>query len=168
MRMINGKVCDTYKEACSELGLFTDDEEWYFCILEACQTCTYIPRICELFVVILNDCVIANGKKLWEKYKKEMSEDILRKLQNDKNIYADIQTEAENRALYDIQLRLEHLNKSLAEFDISNPPVPVQAICVNKLIQKARDYDHKKCGEIAQSNYNNMNVEQKAAFDLYT
>ena len=35
LRTVNGEVCDTFKEACTRLGMLQDDDEWHQVLTEA-------------------------------------------------------------------------------------------------------------------------------------
>ena len=50
-KLENGKVCETYKEVCRELGLLKDDLEWQR-VLEESAVTKLCPQIRELFVII--------------------------------------------------------------------------------------------------------------------
>ena len=47
----NGKICESFKEVCRDLGLLKDDREWYQ-VLEESSGTKLCPQIRELFVVI--------------------------------------------------------------------------------------------------------------------
>ena len=52
----NGRVCESYKEVCLQLGLLHDNQEWER-ILESAAVTQMFPQICELFVIILIFCM---------------------------------------------------------------------------------------------------------------
>ena len=60
-RLDNGKICETFKEVCSELGLLRDDLEWQRVLEESAAT-KLSPQICELFIVILMFCQPSNPR----------------------------------------------------------------------------------------------------------
>ena len=79
LKTINGVVCETYREACDRLGLLESDAHWDSSLAEAAAS--QLPhRIRHLFAILLTTCAVSNSLQLWEKYQKDMSEDILRTL----------------------------------------------------------------------------------------
>ena len=59
---IDDKVCDSYQEVCRELGLLSDDQEWFRVLTHAAST-KFCPQIRALYVIILMFCQPANPKK---------------------------------------------------------------------------------------------------------
>lgn len=88
LRMVNGTVYNTFKEACDALGLLKDDKQWDVAMSE--NAVFAMPRqLRELFVHILSNNQVADPMKLWEKHWQSMSEDILyskRKMTNNINL----------------------------------------------------------------------------------
>ncbi|XP_024877995.1 uncharacterized protein LOC112458538, partial [Temnothorax curvispinosus] len=66
------------RAACLALGLIEDDEEWYRAMNEA-KVWMMPRRLRNLFVRILIHCQPVYPKKLWDKFKKDMSEDYIRR-----------------------------------------------------------------------------------------
>lgn len=76
LKIINGQICESYREACQKRGLLEDDNHWDNTMNDA--KLTEIPaKIRFLFIILLSNCEISNPKNLWEKYKFCMAEDIL-------------------------------------------------------------------------------------------
>jgi len=76
LRTVNSIECPTFKEACLQLGYMKDDNESSTCLEEACNISTG-SQMRDLFVLILLNCTPSNPRKLWDDYKKFMTEDIL-------------------------------------------------------------------------------------------
>ncbi|XP_024873836.1 uncharacterized protein LOC112455867, partial [Temnothorax curvispinosus] len=66
------------RAACLALGLIEDDEEWYRAMNEA-KVWMMPRRLRNLFVRILIHCQPVYPKKLWDEFKKDMSEDYIRR-----------------------------------------------------------------------------------------
>ncbi|XP_024876803.1 uncharacterized protein LOC112457801, partial [Temnothorax curvispinosus] len=66
------------RAACLALGLIEDDEEWYRAMNEA-KVWMMPRRLRNLFVQILIHCQPVYPKKLWGEFKKDMSEDYIRR-----------------------------------------------------------------------------------------
>lgn len=76
LRTVNGKVYNTFKEACDALGLLKDDRQWHVALEE--NAISAMPRqLRELFVHILTNNTVADPLRLWTEHWKIMSEDIL-------------------------------------------------------------------------------------------
>ena len=74
----NGRVCETYKEVCRELGFLKDDLEWERVLEESAFT-KLCPQIRELFVVILTFCQPANPRALFDTFWSTWTDDFKRK-----------------------------------------------------------------------------------------
>jgi len=79
LKTVNGVVCESYREACDRLGRLESDAHWDSALAEAAAS--QLPhRIRHLLAILLTTCAVSNPLQLWEKYEKDMSEDILRTL----------------------------------------------------------------------------------------
>ncbi|CAI6376451.1 unnamed protein product [Macrosiphum euphorbiae] len=76
LRTVNGRVFNTYQDACRELQLLEDDNHWDLTLADAALTSTP-NNIRQLFAIILTTCYPSQAQTLWEKYKNCMTEDIL-------------------------------------------------------------------------------------------
>ena len=85
---MNGKLCQTFQEACKEYGLLDDDNEWHQ-VLQQCSTCGLAPQIRQLFVHIMVNCRVTDLKKLWNDHSVHMTDDIVlmrRKISGNPNL----------------------------------------------------------------------------------
>ncbi|KYN21838.1 ATP-dependent DNA helicase PIF1, partial [Trachymyrmex cornetzi] len=78
LRTVNNEVHQTFTAACLALGLIEDDNEWYRAMNEA-KVWMMPRRLRNLFVRILIHCQPVYPKKLWDEFKRDMSEDYLRR-----------------------------------------------------------------------------------------
>ncbi|XP_063980943.1 uncharacterized protein LOC135164482 [Diachasmimorpha longicaudata] len=76
LRTVNGRVFNTFQDACRELQLLEDDNHWDLTLADAVLTSTP-NNIRQLFAIILTTCYPSQAQTLWEKYKNWMTEDIL-------------------------------------------------------------------------------------------
>ena len=79
LRTANGKVHKTFREACLELGLLENDNQWDLALSEA-TFLSHPIQIRNLFAIILTTCSPSNPMDLWNKHKENMAEDILNKV----------------------------------------------------------------------------------------
>ncbi|GFQ97130.1 uncharacterized protein TNCT_140451, partial [Trichonephila clavata] len=68
LRTVNGRVFNTYQDACRELQLLEDDNHWDLTLADAALTSTP-NNIRQLFAIILTTCYPSQAQTLWEKYK---------------------------------------------------------------------------------------------------
>ena len=74
---VGGVVFNTFREACSQLGLLQDDIEWRNMLTEA--VATWMPKqIRQLFSIILTFCEPDDPLNLWNAFKDFMMEDYIR------------------------------------------------------------------------------------------
>lgn len=164
LKIVNGQECATYREACEVLGLLENDNHWEETMIEAVQ-CRSPTKIRELFATLISTCGVSNPQQLWEKYKNDMAEDILKGLQmthpdityND-FIYNEALTKIENKTM-------EIIGKKLSEFGMTSPQRSEES--VNDI---ARELDYN--ATILQQQVNDMVPqllpEQKTVFDEVT
>ena len=74
----SGRVCETYKEVCSELGLLNDDREWHNILDEAAVT-QMCPQIRQLFVIILMFCMPSDPVSLFLEFWHTWTDDFSRR-----------------------------------------------------------------------------------------
>ncbi|KYN18631.1 ATP-dependent DNA helicase PIF1, partial [Trachymyrmex cornetzi] len=78
LRTVNNEIHQTFTAACLTLGLVEDDNEWYRAMNEA-KVWMMPRRFRNLFVRILIHCQPVYPKKLWDEFKRDMSEDYIRR-----------------------------------------------------------------------------------------
>nr|XP_043638366.1 uncharacterized protein LOC122609384 [Erigeron canadensis] len=76
IKTVNGKKCQTFQEACYELGLLEDDNEYIQCIQEASESASgHFLR--TMFVMLLMSGSLTQPAAVWNTTWKLLSEDIL-------------------------------------------------------------------------------------------
>ena len=117
-RIDNGRVCETYKEVCRELGLLKDDIEWQR-VLEESAVTKLCPQIRELFVVILMFCQPANPRELFDEFWMTWTDDFEQKSR--RQLITLDENQLRTMLLLDLEMRLQSFEKSLAEFGLPQP-----------------------------------------------
>lgn len=84
LRTIDGVECQTYREACQKLYLLENDQNWEITLMDA-SVSSHPQQIRTLFAIILTTCSPSNPKDLWEKFKEDMSDDILHRIRTVSN-----------------------------------------------------------------------------------
>ena len=109
LRTVDGITVDTFREACSLLGLLQDDAEWHHTMEEAATF--QMPRqLRQLFSVILIYCDPSDPLKLWDTFKEAMMEDFIhRRMQV---------SDAEQAVLAHIDRVISQHGKSLTTFNL--------------------------------------------------
>ena len=141
LRMVEGRLCDTFKEAAQLQGLAVDDREWRECMLEAATH--KMPRqLRDLFALMLiqpdHDRPL-HPEELWDEFKSSMSEDFARKIVSDHAGTAPEAAErvAENKALLYLQRLLRDNGKTLAHFNLPRPTEEDVQAATNTMIADA-------------------------------
>ena len=99
LRTVNGIVCPTFRAACQELNLLENDTHWDTTIAEAIISASP-SQIRTLFAIIILACFPSNPRDLWNKYKDNMSEDILYRIRiSSRNPDFEMNQEMHNQAL---------------------------------------------------------------------
>ena len=114
----DGRVCKTYQEVCSKLGLLADDKEWQM-VLEEATNVGMCSQIRELFVIILMFCQPENPRELFDKFADEWVDDFGRKAMS-RGVEIEME-QLRTMLLLDLEMRLQSFEKSLQDFGL---PVP--------------------------------------------
>jgi len=129
-------MCETYREACDRLGLLESDAHWDSALAEA--VASQLPhRVRHLFAILLTMCAVSNPLQLWDKYQKDMSEDILHTLRiQHPGLSLDFSENICNRALQLLEdMRLSMSGKSLQLLGLPSPTreLPTNQLCAEIL-----------------------------------
>lgn len=76
LKTINDHQYHTFKDACKQLGLLNDDNEWHE-VLEERAKCKFPNQIQELFVHIIVNYEVTHLRDLWNRHWKHMVDDLL-------------------------------------------------------------------------------------------
>jgi hypothetical protein len=79
LRIFEGTLHPTFKDACIARGLLEDDSEWCQCLRGARHMATGY-QLRHLFVTILHDCTPTDPRALWEKFADHICDDLARQL----------------------------------------------------------------------------------------
>nr|XP_012567255.2 ATP-dependent DNA helicase RRM3-like isoform X1 [Cicer arietinum]XP_027186627.1 ATP-dependent DNA helicase RRM3-like isoform X1 [Cicer arietinum]XP_027186628.1 ATP-dependent DNA helicase RRM3-like isoform X1 [Cicer arietinum]XP_027186629.1 ATP-dependent DNA helicase RRM3-like isoform X1 [Cicer arietinum] len=168
IKIVNGFVHLTYKDACYALGLLDDDKEFDDCIKEAAAWGTGI-QLRQLFSTILLNCTVINPGLLWESNSKLLSEDILyrqHRLLNFPDLHLS-DDQLKNYALSEIQKHLRKVDKSLEYYKgMAIPNSNVIEELNNRLITEELNYDMLKMHEEYSQLLHGLNLDQKAIHDF--
>ncbi|XP_060801784.1 uncharacterized protein LOC132902069 [Amyelois transitella] len=154
----------TFREACEARGLLENNNHWDITMEEAVQ-CRSASKVRELFAILIATCGLSNPQRLWEKYKNDMADDILHRLQiqNPNVSYNDL---IYNEALTMIEDQLINITgKNLSDFGMSRPQRIGEVS--NELIREL-DYDTDSLMQQITDALPLLNPEQKLVFDTVT
>lgn len=88
LRMVDGIVYDTFKEACGALGLLHNDKQWHDALAE--NSHSSMPfQLRAMFVNILVYCSVSDPLAIWNAHWESLSDDIVynrRKISENKNL----------------------------------------------------------------------------------
>ncbi|GFV59955.1 ATP-dependent DNA helicase [Trichonephila clavipes] len=161
LRTVNGRVFNTYQDACRELQLLEDDNHWDLTLADAALTSTQ-NNIRQLFAIILTTCYPSQAQTLWEKYKNCMTEDILHRIrQTNQSQNIDYTPEMYNEALVLIEdLCVLISNLPLNHYGMPSPNRPATDL-VNTDLQRENQYDHGSLATIIMNSEPLLTAEQK-------
>lgn len=166
LRIVEGELCSTYRQACQKLGLLEDDQHWDTALSEA-STVSMPYQMRLLFAIILTTCAPSDPKFLWEKYRFSLSEDYLlqwRRAANDPNFQmSDIIYE---KALIDIENTcLSIINKTLDQLGLASPSRGDVDI-IDTDIARETNYNREELFRFVETNEPLMTEDQKIAFEI--
>ena len=114
----DGRVLETFKQVCLELGLLTDDQEWRRALEEAAVT-NMCPQIREMFVIILMFCFPSEPATLFDEFWDTWFDDFQLKSQR-RGIHLS-EDQLKTMVLLDLEQRLSSFERSLEYFHLPTP-----------------------------------------------
>ena len=145
MKLSNGRICETFKEVCNELGLLSNDTEWQK-VLEDSALTKMCPEIRELFVIILLFCLPTNPLTLFDDFWATWYDDFQHKASR-RGVLLD-ETQLKTLVLLDLEMRLLSFEKRLTDFGL---PTPTS--------EEINQVDHVMCNQPAA-------IREELAFDF--
>jgi hypothetical protein len=148
LRMVNGTILATFKQACILRNLMADDVEWDHAMEEA-SGFQMPSQLRSLFATICIHCQPTDPLHLWEVHKEAMAEDFT----HSDNVPAPM---AEFRALQEIEAIL--LQNGMSTKDLGLPDV-------DNIQPFHQDFDREREHEEATAQMGLLNNEQRALVD---
>ncbi|XP_062227418.1 uncharacterized protein LOC133925540 [Phragmites australis] len=167
IRTINGVIHPTFKSACQAMGFLDDDKEWIECINEVANWATG-TQLRKLFTTILSHCEVTEPKRLWESTWEALSEDIQHKRRLILNFPTLQLKESQKKSytLIKIEKIMRQAGKSLKDYSgIELPNADELEQLGNRLINEELNYDRDLLKNEHLNILNNLNPEQKKAYD---
>ncbi|XP_010230087.1 uncharacterized protein LOC104581332 [Brachypodium distachyon] len=109
LKIVNGRLCGTFREACEQLGLIEHDRSLDDCMTEA-ATFQMPCALRRLFATILVFCEAIEIRQLWDKHLSSMSEDYRRTQPNE--------AELEQMVLRDIRDLVQSMGKDIKSYGL--------------------------------------------------
>lgn len=156
-------ICETYRKACQKRGLLENDEHWDMAMSKGHSTA---KRLRHLFSILLTTCAVSNPKQLWEKYKKDLNEDILRRVRRENpTMQIEYTTEIYNMAL--ILLEDQCLSMAGRGLDKCGMPTPQRNENNNlsKEIQREMNYNTNEMEAYVAAKEPLLNKDQREAYN---
>ncbi|XP_008182252.1 uncharacterized protein LOC103309183 [Acyrthosiphon pisum] len=165
LRTVDGVLCATFREACQCFNLLENDSHWDLTLADATVS-AQANQIRTLFAIIIATCHPSNPNALWEKYKDEMVDDILHRVQTT-NFNFDLESndEMRNEALVLIEDMCALMCGSL--LSTLGMPAPNRSThaAFNFELQREKNYDRDEQAERVRKNVPLLNAEQKNVYD---
>jgi len=154
--------------ACHKRGLLESDTHWEDALTEA-ATRRMPAQMRSLFVVILTHGEPSDALHLWDRFKKDMSEDLLFQARRaNPSIETDFTDEIFNQALILIEDDCLMISgNGLSEFGLPVPHRDSRAIA-NHYILRETSYDMAEQSEFVEVNLPKLTNDQRVAFDAIT
>ncbi|XP_049316968.1 uncharacterized protein LOC125779739 [Bactrocera dorsalis] len=164
LKIVDGHLCETYREACHLLHLLENDSHWESTLQDACVS-SLPQQIRMLFSIIISTCMPSNPLELWNKYQDYMTEDILiRMRRRSNNPDLMITLEMYNEALIiieDMCLKIAH--KALSQLSMISPDRPMHDL-MDQELQREQQFNCDELIEFVQSNIDKLNDQQNYVY----
>ena len=168
MTVNNGRVCESFKEVCSELGLLSNDTEWHRILDESAVT-KMCPQIRQMFVIILLFCMPTNPLTLFSEFWETWYDDI--KYKADRRGVKLDEMQLKTLVLLDLEMRLSSFEKRLGDFGLPSPSaeemLQVEHVTINQpaAIREELDFDLEDLKRSAEAAILTFTPEQLTVFE---
>ena len=163
----DGRMCETYREACLQRGLLEDDHHHDDALREAAAEQS-TPALRSLFAVIITMCEPSNPIQLWADHQESLCEDFLhRHRQALRDDTAQMNDLILNQCLCDIEAKVLMMGgKSLSHYGLPNP----ERVAANHLAREYAQhvsYDRDQQAELADDQQTLLTDDQRIVFDSF-
>ncbi|XP_037871618.1 uncharacterized protein LOC119629558 [Bombyx mori] len=161
LKKYNTQDYPTFREACEARGLLENDNHWDVTLEEAAQ-CRSAGKMRELFAVLVATCGLSNPQQLWDKYKNDMTDDILHRLQeqNPNVTYSDL---IYNEGLTKIEDQVKTISrKDLSDYGMIRPQRTEE---ISSDLIRELDYDTASLQQQLTESVPRLIPEQRLVFD---
>ncbi|XP_076910374.1 uncharacterized protein LOC143567961 [Bidens hawaiensis] len=167
IRIVDGVVCENFRDACYKRGLLDDDMEYIEAIEEASHTYTgYYLR--NLFATMLITYSLSRTHFVWESTWQLLVDGILYKQQKDQNNPGLILNEEQlkNLALLEIENFLISNNSSLRRYQqIPFPDMETISRATNPLMVEELSYDTETMSNEFNNLFDSLTNEQRGVYN---
>ena len=170
IRTVDRVVCETFEDACRQLGLLDDDRDHIAAFREAREFAT-APSLRQLFATILTTGC-ASPLELWNQYKRDMIDDYFHEAH--RALPAAVRQNMQptdamyNRALLDLDRRVLGIqNRRITELIPGLPPLTVPLPLVSEVYvqEELQRYDRETLQATVDTNVPLLNADQREVFD---
>jgi len=167
LRTMDGKVHDTFKDACIAMGLLADDIEWDQA-LEEVGVWVLERQLRDMFASMLMFCEVTNPRQLWDAHWESLSNDIeaMTRCERADLIVTLPEDVLKDRALYEIDQVLMCNGHRLEDFPMlpkSNYILSVHG--GNRLVQEELAYDRHSLTTDADNAEDRFNDDQRNTYE---
>ncbi|XP_022031323.1 uncharacterized protein LOC110932284 [Helianthus annuus] len=167
IRTVDGKIYDTFKDACFARGLLDDDNEYIVAVTEASAWSTS-DFLRTFFVMLLMSNTISRPGHFWTQTKSLLCEDILYQQRRITGILdlVLLEEEIENICLSHIEKLLLAYGSTLGNFsDMPNVPENYISALNNQMIMKELSYDRATLKKELASYLKSLTDEQLKVYE---
>lgn len=167
IRTYNGKLYQTFKEACVARGLLNDDKEWYNTFEEAASWATS-AQLRNLFVIMVTYCEMKNENEFFNKTWRKMIDDIEKQitLKYDPTKYIPSEKELQDLLLKELDIIFSKNGQQITHYNLPQYSISHDLDISNKFIEEEMNYDVENLEEEANKMYSQLKKNQKEAFHL--
>ncbi|XP_055527993.1 uncharacterized protein LOC129720539 [Wyeomyia smithii] len=164
LKTVDGQECETYRETCLKRGLLEDDRHWEEALREACATRS-AARLRHLYCILLTTCSLANPLHLWDKFKDEMSADILHNLRRQNpELNVQITPDVQNQTLILLEdLCMTMAGKHINQYSLPSPIRDHSNSLRTEILQEL-SYDRVQLHAFVAEKEPLLEANQKAAY----
>ncbi|XP_022041325.1 uncharacterized protein LOC110943902 [Helianthus annuus] len=166
IKTVDGKVYDTFRDACYALGLLDDDAEYIEAIKEANETGSP-SYLRNLFATLLLTNTLSRPEVVWESTWRYMTDDFIYRLRKYHRL-TDLSIpdhQLKNYVLSEVEKFLARNNSSLRRFEtMPYPDTASMSDSDNRLINEERIYDQTNLQVEFNNQLNLLTEEQRSVF----
>jgi hypothetical protein len=167
LQTMDGRVHDTFKDACIAMGLLADDNEWDQALEEA-GVWALGRQLRDMFASMLMFCEVTNPRQLWDAHWESLSDDIkamTRCKRADPTVTLP-EDALKDRALYEIDQVLMRNGHRLEDFPMFPKFNYIPYVHGgNQLVQEELAYDQHSLTIDADNAEDRLNDDQRNAYE---